>query len=556
MTPVNLIVVGAGPFGLIAAHTWLELNPNDNVILLESAPDLGGVWSRSRMHPAIMTQAPQGMFEYPCFPMEKLPKDKVFHGYFPGSHVTAYLNAFSTHTLFSGKTVQDRIVFNSHVNHINKAGKFWTVSTGSDASFTCEKLIIATGLTSTPNLPSFPQDNFTPPIIHTRSLAASVSMLSAPQRENIVVIGGSKSAFDAVQILHSLNKSVTWIIRTSGQGPAFLAAPNAPWPLQSSHDIISIRLVAKMSPCIYEPLDNWARFCHGNKVGIRIVDAIWWFVDWTWKRVAKFDRDENMTGLKPGRPLFLSADGLAVSNSEGLWDNMAKAKVLRDEVASAEGKELVLKSGKRITCDAVIAATGWLNTYPMFDDALAVELGLPIPAQKAQQAGEEAAAWAELLAKADEKIVEMFPRLANLPPYPHSEPKSTPSKLYRSIAPINGDTDHSIAFVGAIGSAQSLNVAEIQALWAVSYLSKKITLPSEEKMREDVALATAWRKRRYLEDGYNVIFEHLQYMSLLLRDLGLNDQRKGDGFKELLVPYVSADFRGILEEWRRLHDLV
>lgn len=235
---------------------------------------------------------------------------------------------------------------------------------------------------------------------------------------------------------------------------------------------------------------------------------------------------------------------------------MAKAKVLRDEVASAEGKELVLKSGKRITCDAVIAATGWLNTYPMFDDALAVELGLPIPAQKAQQAGEEAAAWAELLAKADEKIVEMFPRLANLPPYPHSEPKSTPSKLYRSIAPINGDTDHSIAFVGAIGSAQSLNVAEIQALWAVSYLSKKITLPSEEKMREDVALATAWRKRRYLEDGYNVIFEHLQYMSLLLRDLGLNDQRKGDGFKELLVPYVSADFRGILEEWRRLHDLV
>jgi len=59
MAQIDLIVVGAGkiqlvfehrqhlltrdpgPFGLISAHTWLELNPNDNVILLEAAPDLG-----------------------------------------------------------------------------------------------------------------------------------------------------------------------------------------------------------------------------------------------------------------------------------------------------------------------------------------------------------------------------------------------------------------------------------------------------------------------------------------------------------------------------------
>jgi dimethylaniline monooxygenase (N-oxide forming) len=506
------------------------------------------------MHPIIRTQTPHEMFEYPCYPMEKPPKEKLYYNLFPGSHVTAYLAAFSTHKVFSGKTLQQRIVFKSHVKQIMKTEKTWTVITELGSAFTCRKLIVAKGLTSTPNLPPFPKDHFTPPIIHTRDLAANVPLLTSSPINRVVVLGGSKSAFDSVQLLHSLNKSVTWIIRTTGQGPAFLVGADAPWPYHSSHEMISMRLVAKMSPCIFEPVDNWAKFCHGNPIGIKMVNAVWGFLDWMWRRVPRFDRDENMKGLKPGRSVFLSADSLAVSNAEGLWESMAKATIVRDEVERAEGKELVLKSGKRVSCDAIVAATGWSNTYTMFDDELALELGLPVPPSKVQEDGIEAAAWEDRLAEADKKVVESFPRLAHPPSYPHPEPKSTPSKLYRSIIPIAGDADHSIAFVGAIGSAQSLNIAEIQALWAAAYLSGKLVLPSKEKMREEVALAIAWRRRRYLEDGYNAVFEHVQYMSLLVRDLGLNDQRKGGGWRELLSPYTSADWRGILEEWRAVHD--
>jgi hypothetical protein len=62
MTEYDLVIVGAGippsliqkdshtkliyfirPFGLIAAHTWLSLCPDSNVLLLESGPDLGCV---------------------------------------------------------------------------------------------------------------------------------------------------------------------------------------------------------------------------------------------------------------------------------------------------------------------------------------------------------------------------------------------------------------------------------------------------------------------------------------------------------------------------------
>jgi cation diffusion facilitator CzcD-associated flavoprotein CzcO len=41
MADFDLIVVGAGPFGLIAAHTCLELHPSDSVMIFESGPDLG-----------------------------------------------------------------------------------------------------------------------------------------------------------------------------------------------------------------------------------------------------------------------------------------------------------------------------------------------------------------------------------------------------------------------------------------------------------------------------------------------------------------------------------
>jgi len=207
-----------------------------------------------------------------------------------------------------------------------------------------------------------------------------------------------------------------------------------------------------------------------------------------------------------------------------------------------------LKSGKRVTCDAVIAATGWSNLYPMFDDAMALQLGLPMLPRKAihQNDGKDAAAWETLLREADEKIVEIFPRLGNLPPYSNHEPKSTPSKFYRSMVPITGDDDHSIVFVGAIGSAQSLNIAEVQALWAAAYLSNKLSLPTEEKMRQEAALTTAWIRRRYLGDGYNFIFEHLQ-VCLLVIFIGL--------LLIIRVVYVHASTRlglGRFEEGRWL----
>ncbi|PVH74041.1 FAD/NAD(P)-binding domain-containing protein [Cadophora sp. DSE1049] len=549
MATKDLVIVGAGPFGLIAAYTWLELNPDDDVAILEAGPDLGGVWSKSRVYPTMMTQTPADMLGYSCYPMPTPPKEESFYDLFPGHHVTSYLEAFSMHKTFAGKTIKDRIIFKSPVSNITKVDSLWNVETSAGNAFTCKKLIIATGLTSTPNIPSFPTKDFTPPIIHTLDLAANTALLSSPEVKSVLVIGGSKSAFDTVVLLSSFNKAITWAIRTTGQGPALPANPDAPWPLSNSHEIISMRLVSKMSPCIFEPLDGLTRFFHCNSIGIKMVDAIWGAIDGMWRKTAGYERSDSMRNLKPDRPVFWFSDGAAVYNKEGLWDIVAKADVLRDDVVSMQGEEVLLKSGKRIECDAVITATGWSNIYPFFKDDVAKKLGLPILPSDAD--AKDIEAWETRISQADKIVTDTFPRLKVQPKFPDHIPKATPGRLYRYIAPVSDSEDRSIAFLGTIGTTQSFLVAEVQALWATAYLSGSLTLPSEERMRDEVALATAWRRRRCLGDGYTFIFEQLPYMSMLLRDLGLDDLRKGGGWREVLSPYKSADFKGVLAEWRR-----
>ncbi|KAK0111257.1 monooxygenase [Cadophora gregata] len=554
MATKDLIVVGAGPFGLIAAYTWLELNPDDVVTVLEAGPDLGGVWSKSRTYPTMMTQTPADMLGYSCYPMPSPPKEESFYDLFPGHHVTLYLEAFSMHKAFAGKTIKDRIIFDSPVSNITKMNKSWNVETSTGKTFNCKKLIIAAGLTSTPNIPSFPIKDFKPPIIHTRDLAANTPLLSSPEIKSVLVIGGSKSAFDTVVLLSSLKKSITWAIRTTGQGPALPANPDAPWPLSNSHEIISTRLVSKMSPCIFEPLDGLTRFFHCNSIGIKLVDMIWSAIDGMWRKTAGYGRSDSMRNLTPDRPVFYFSDGAAVYNKEGLWDIVATANALRDDVVSMEGKEVLLKSGKRVECDAVVTATGWSNIYPFFKDDLAKKLGLPVLPDTVE--AKDVEVWEARISEAHKIVTDAFPRLTVQPNFPHHTPKATPGRLYRHIAPISDQEDRSIVFLGTIGTTQSFLVAEVQALWATAYLSGSLSLPGDEKMRDEVALATAWRRRRYVGDGYTFIYEQLPYMSMLIRDLGLNDLRKGGGWREILSPYKSADFRGLLDEWRIKNEAV
>ncbi|KIX06856.1 uncharacterized protein Z518_04832 [Rhinocladiella mackenziei CBS 650.93] len=493
MSEVDLVVVGAGSSGLIATYTWLKFSPDSNVIIFESDTELGGAWSRNRVYPTLTTQTPVGMLEYSCFPMEQ--PEKTFYGLFSGEHSCEYLEAFALSMKFSGKSLKERVRFSSLVTKAQRREGMWEVHTVDGLQARCRKLIVATGATSIPHLPELLNQPQPVPVVHSRDLARNAEFLSSDEVQHVVVIGGSKSSFDAVYMLIQAGKSVSWIIRPGGHGPGLLAAPEGAGPFRNSNEILSLRLISKTSPCVFEPGDRWVRFFHRWRLGRWISNAIWSHVDSQWKGPAKYDRSQNMSKLKPDRSAFWGSDNVGVRNTVDLWDTVAKAKIYRDEVVRINEKSAVLSSGEMLDCDAVVACTGWDLSYPMFSKEDALALGLPMSV--------------------------------------------------RDVPPENVEKWNSLAAESPV----PVHCSQIQSLRAVAYLTNELKLPPVERRREEVASRIAWRRRRYLSDGHVIIFDQIPYQSMLVRDLGLKDSRKGGGWREILRPYYPKDYSGLMEEY-------
>ncbi|RPA96519.1 FAD/NAD(P)-binding domain-containing protein [Choiromyces venosus 120613-1] len=315
-TYFDVIIVGAGPFGIIAAKTYLELNPKATLALLESDTSLGGAWSKNRIYPGMYSQSPLGMIEFSDVPMKPTPQQ--YKNYVPAHHVYEYLVSYAATHIYDGKSIEDRIHLDTRVVSIQKLygplngtgtgsgrrGSTWVVGTDCGQTMICSKLMIATGITSRPYIPFFNTLDFTPPILHTKDLARlALTFMESEGIRNVIVIGGSKSAFDAVHMFVSAGKRVDWVIRDKGSGPAGMSvSERVPVYYENSHQILSTRLMSKMSPCVFQPRDGWMRFFHQTKVGRWVTDMVWNSMQSAWFKAARYDRSDDMSRLRPQLP--------------------------------------------------------------------------------------------------------------------------------------------------------------------------------------------------------------------------------------------------------------
>ena len=82
------------------------------------------------------------------------------------------------------------------------------------------KLILATGVTDKPNQPKISgETEFGAPIVDSARLGREATrLLQDSTIKKAAVLGGGKSAYDAVYMFASAGKEVKWIIRHSGRG--------------------------------------------------------------------------------------------------------------------------------------------------------------------------------------------------------------------------------------------------------------------------------------------------------------------------------------------------
>ena len=259
------------------------------------------------MYKDFWTQTGLGLAEFSDMPMQPLPPEKLHSHMFDAKYITEYLEQYTERHIFAGRSIADRVLFNFNVSEISKDRDQWVIhgtrSGRTELSFfRASKLIVANGLTSNPNMPNFRnRELFGGLIAHQKDFGSSKVLESS--LKHITVLGGSKSAADMVYSCVKAGKSVTWLIRESGSGPAAFVSSEGKGQYRNSAEAGATRILGTFSPSPFLPSNRWTTFLHGSRLGQKAVDALWAFTDKNARAFGDFDgragKGKGFEKLKP-----------------------------------------------------------------------------------------------------------------------------------------------------------------------------------------------------------------------------------------------------------------
>ncbi|KAI4125167.1 MAG: hypothetical protein LQ338_004422 [Usnochroma carphineum] len=531
----DIAVVGAGISGIAAAKFYLDVHPDCNLVILEKDKSVGGVWNSERVYDTFYTQTPLGIWEYSDMTMPKPPEEDMYEASFKAKYTTRYLDSYVDHCVYAGKTLRARIECGFDVQKMSKEDGEWAISgedsSGNARTLRAPKVIVASGLTSVPNIPSLPgRVKFVNPIIHQKDFGRS-DLLSSSAIKRITILGAAKSAADLVYDCVKAGKSVTWIIRRTGTGPGIFVPAPSRRSASASYSIGTLRIVATLTPSLFNADSWWNRILQRSQLGMRQLTKTWNSLHEKLLTNGDFEgrgeraKGNNFAKLKPHTPVIWQNQGAGLINRPDFWDTVAEnVQVFHENIETLGNGIIRLQDGQEIPADAILCGTGWVPSLGFFDPGQCAELGLPQPIES--YPFKEAKMWESLEREADRAVLDRFPILANPPKHYGEQVTHTPYRLYNSIAPV---VDNSIAFVGHVLIANYFHLAECQAIWATAYLDGKVKLPPLEERQKDVALLVAWCRRRYLSNGdrgHWLASEQRTYTDHLFDQLGLSSHRR------------------------------
>ena len=400
MTRTKVIVVGAGWSGLTAASTYLKINPDVYLTILDASDSPGGVWSKSRLYPGLLANSPSGLYEFSDFSMKG--EHHTSYDAITGEDVQEYLHRYAKfHRLY------DNIKSGIQVVRITRRGATGTPNVGWDVHIStgeilsCDKLIIATGLHSKPKTPVIPQDKYTGvACIHSRDMGRRHADLSSdPAVKSVVIVGGCKSAIEACTLFITAGKKVNWVIRPNEQGvPMAIIKDDAPINLIAFNNM---RIFSILGPSIFDTTSFWYRHLHraSKGLGVWVRDKFWKAMTKVVKAGPKYQSSENGRKIEPsGNDMFYDAPYIGVlyeSHPFLKWmHDEDKIKVYRATPARLVGRQMEIEvqqqshseqepssstEVEKVAADAVIWCTGWEPGLDFFEDEEARILGLPAP---------------------------------------------------------------------------------------------------------------------------------------------------------------------------------
>jgi hypothetical protein len=486
----------------------------------------------------------------------------------PGEHVNDYLRKYAKKFDLYKHIRLECIVHSA----IDGGAAGWTINAEQDSkpekgtyNIIARKLIVATGLTSEPFMPVMEGKHaFGAPIYHTSELAKAENGLGL--FEKVVLLSGAKFSWDIACAYASAGVQVDWVIRESGHGPCWMV-PNRLTPLKIIPELLlQTRLITWLSPCIWDDEFSWIRnFFHQNWFGRKIVDTFFAKMQHGVEEINAYDQHTETAKLKPWDDLFFIGTNRGLLNYGLDFFELVRNGKIRihvADIARLSHHAVHLSNGETLESDVLICGTGWKDT-PQLNFVTKKELGLP---------GHISASAKDYIPKADCEILQTCPKLQNQPAPRHFKPmtedKTTntrePYRLYRFMVPPAFVESRTLAFAGAYRSPATTIIAQTQAIWITAFLDGQLPAlqslddAATERIMYETVLHTQFGKWRYSR-GFGarfpeLWFDSLPYVDLMLKDVGIQNQRKKTWWAERFTPYMPADYVGIVDEYKALAD--
>ncbi|KAL6922897.1 hypothetical protein FSST1_000171 [Fusarium sambucinum] len=589
MEEFDLVVVGAGYYGLGAAKQYHVTHPDDHLAVFDVNASVGGVWSNERVYPCLRSNNMLGTYEYPDFPMTTKRFGVEPGNYIPGEVMHEYLESYARefgidkHVMLSTKVVS--------AEHKTEGG--WVLETQStkderktSTQVFARRLIIATGMLSEPFMPHIlGQEEYDRPLFHSKDFQKHRDTISTAKR--VTVFGGTKSGWDTVYAYATHGVKVDWIIRPTGHGPVW------------------------MSPSFVTPFKVWIEkldsgyhgiksFWHGTAIGRLITNAFWGILAQDVINIMHFDTHPELKKLKPTSSAMHTGTAFGIFNyATDFYEPIRDGTVQiheKDLSHLSEGKvHLDDEDGTILESDAFVAVTGWKSFSPLkfLPEGIDRKIGLPHVLDTSDEdclPDEDIAAQSALIERADQEIQQRFPSLKTAmkfnPNYKRlTETKAfsmnasdmsprTPLMLYHFMVPGTAEflRTKDLAFTGYSTNFSNGTCAHIQGLWISAFFdgtlardpSSAVASESDSKGGGGKAMSLSevhWQtilhnrfgKWRYPKDtgskSPDFIFEAVPFMDMMMADLGLVVHRKKGWFKEMTEPYGPEDYETINEEF-------
>ena len=186
---------------------------------------------------------------------------------FEAMYVTQYLEDYVDSHVYLGTPLRSRIRLNAEVQSVKKFASGWVlrIQGAVPQTIQCSKLAVASGLTSSPNIPKFSSlSDSTVAVVHHRDFGAQSKTILNPSSgyKYATVLGGGKSAADMVYASIKAEKIVNWIVRKTGEGSGIFMNPATTGRYRNHVETGTTQKATVLNPSGFHPMLDWALKMH------------------------------------------------------------------------------------------------------------------------------------------------------------------------------------------------------------------------------------------------------------------------------------------------------